>query len=71
MNPGSHDAHHDAHDCVRDIADLLTWCRRLSDAGPDNADPAELAAYQQAKGELLARLTGAAQITHLPDGQTP
>jgi hypothetical protein len=62
------DNSHDTHDCVRDIADLLTWCRRLSDAGPGNADPTELAAYQQAKSELLARLTGAAQITHPTDG---
>jgi hypothetical protein len=59
---------HESRDCVRDIADLLAWCRRLTDQGPGNAAPAELAAYQQAKHELLARLTGATQITHTPDG---
>lgn len=59
---------HDAFGCVRDIADLLAWCRRLTEQGPGNADPAELAAYQQAKHHLLARLTGATQITHTPTG---
>ncbi|MFG1711305.1 hypothetical protein ACFLIM_49980 [Nonomuraea sp. M3C6] len=50
-------ATHDAPACVREIANLLAWCRRLSERGPGNADPAELAAYQQAKHQLLARLT--------------
>lgn len=30
---------HDTHDCVRDIADLLAWCRRLTEHGASNADP--------------------------------
>ena len=42
------------------ITDLLAWARRLSDAGR-HADPAERAAYQAAKTQLLARLTGQPQ----------
>jgi hypothetical protein len=55
----SHESHesHDARACVRDIADLLAWCRRLTEQRAGNADPAEVAAYQQAKRQLLARLT--------------
>ena len=37
------------------IADLLAWARRLSDARHRH-DSAERAAYQTAKTELLARL---------------
>lgn len=39
-----------------EIAELLTWCRRLSVAGPDD-EPAERAAYLGAKADLLARIT--------------
>jgi hypothetical protein len=39
-----------------EIADLTTWMRRLSQAGISQADPADLAAFHQAKQALLARL---------------
>ncbi len=42
-----------------EISGLLTWMRRLSDAGVSRADPAELAAFQHAKQALLARIAGA------------
>jgi hypothetical protein len=58
--PGLGDVH-DAMSCVREIADLTAWCRRLTQAGPGTAHPAELAAYQQAKRDLLARLTDTEQ----------
>jgi len=38
------------------IADLLTWARRLTEAG-HTADHADRAAYQAAKADLLARIT--------------
>lgn len=41
---------------MTEIADLLAWTRRLGDH-PRTADPAERAAYQQAKTDLLARLS--------------
>ena len=37
------------------IADLLAWARRLSDTR-HQADPAERAAYQAAKTDLLTRI---------------
>jgi hypothetical protein len=37
------------------IADLLAWARRLTEAGA-NADPAERAAYHRAKADLLTHL---------------
>lgn len=40
---------------VRDIANLLAWARRLSEAGPA-AEPREKAAYLAAKADLLARI---------------
>ncbi|MFC0530402.1 hypothetical protein [Phytohabitans kaempferiae] len=40
------------------IAELLAWARRLTEAGT-NADPAEKAAYHRAKADLLTRLTNA------------
>ena len=39
-----------------EIADLLAWARRLTEAGR-HADPAEHAAYQAANTDLLARIT--------------
>lgn len=40
------------------IAELLAWARRLTEAGA-NADPAQRAAYHHIKADLLARLTSA------------
>jgi hypothetical protein len=40
---------------TREVAQLLAWLRRLSAAGPA-ADPAEVAAYQATKADLLARI---------------
>jgi hypothetical protein len=44
------------HNDIREIAELLAWCRRLTDIGPD-ADPGERTAYLTAKTELLTRIT--------------
>jgi hypothetical protein len=41
-----------------EISGLITWMRRLSDAGASRADPAELAAFRHAKQALLARIAG-------------
>jgi hypothetical protein len=41
-----------------EIANLLSWARRLSTAGA-SADPAQRAAYLAAKANLLARITDA------------
>jgi len=41
-----------------EISGLITWMRRLPDAGASRADPAELAAFQHAKQALLARIAG-------------
>lgn len=41
---------------IPEISALITWMRRLSDAGVHRADPAELAAFQHAKRDLLTRL---------------
>jgi hypothetical protein len=38
-----------------EIADLLAWCTRLHRAGTA-AGPAEIAAYQAAKADLLQRI---------------
>jgi hypothetical protein len=35
---------------------FIAWMRRLSDAGIRNASPAELAAFQNAKKNLIARI---------------
>jgi hypothetical protein len=40
----------------REIAELLAWARRLTQAGP-GVDPAERAAYLAAKTDVLARIT--------------
>jgi hypothetical protein len=39
-----------------EVSALIAWMRRLSDAGIHQADPAELAAFQHAKKDLLARI---------------
>lgn len=39
-----------------EVSSLIAWMRRLADAGVGQADPAELAAFQQAKKDLLARI---------------
>jgi hypothetical protein len=41
---------------AREISALIAWMRRLSDTGPHRAGPAELAAFQHAKRDLLARI---------------
>jgi hypothetical protein len=48
-----------------EISALITWMRRLSDAGAHRASPAELAAFQHAKKDLLARI----QSSHGHDDQ--
>lgn len=40
-----------------EISEVIAWARRLSDLGPGNIPAAELAAYQAAKHDLLARLS--------------
>jgi hypothetical protein len=39
-----------------EISELIAWARRLSDAGITDIPAAELAAYQAAKHNLLARI---------------
>lgn len=39
-----------------EISALIAWMRELSGAGASLADPAELAAFHQAKKDLLARI---------------
>jgi hypothetical protein len=41
---------------VSEISALIAWMRRLSDAGLHRAGPAELAAFQHAKKNLLTRI---------------
>jgi hypothetical protein len=41
---------------TQEISSLITWMRRLSDAGISRADPAELTAFRHAKAGLLARI---------------
>ena len=41
---------------LAEVSALIAWMRRLSDAGVHRADPAELAAFQDAKKDLLARI---------------
>lgn len=48
---------------ARDISELLAWARRLSDAGPGNVTATEMAAYQTAKHDLIARITCQNQTT--------
>lgn len=39
-----------------EVSALIAWMRRLSEAGVRQADPAELAAFQEAKKDLIARI---------------
>lgn len=39
-----------------EVSAFIAWMRRLSDAGIRNASPAELAAFQNAKKNLIARI---------------
>ena len=48
-----------------EVSALIAWMRRLSDAGARQADPAELAAFQNAKNDLLARI----ERSHAPGDQ--
>jgi hypothetical protein len=41
---------------TQEISRLITWMRRLSDAGISRADPAELAAFRHPRQELPARI---------------
>lgn len=41
---------------LREISELIAWARRLSNAGIAGVPAAELAAYQAAKHDLLARI---------------
>ena len=45
-----------AQPAASEVSALIAWMRRLSDAGASRADPAELAAFQDAKKDLLARI---------------
>jgi hypothetical protein len=56
------------HARPQEISHLIAWMRRLSDAGIHRADPAELAAFRQAKQALLARI-GHHDRTQAPAGQ--
>jgi hypothetical protein len=44
-----------------EISHLITWMRRLPDAGASRAGPAELAAFHHAKQALPARIAGHSQ----------
>jgi hypothetical protein len=46
-----------------EVSALIAWMRRLSDGGVHRADPAELAAFQEAKKDLIARIGH----SHAPD----
>jgi hypothetical protein len=45
-----------AQPAASEVSALIAWMRRLSDAGASHADPAELAAFQNAKKDLIARI---------------
>lgn len=51
------------------IADLLAWARRLTEAG-HRGDQADRAAYQAAKADLLARIA-AGQPHHITVEEQP
>jgi hypothetical protein len=53
---------------LTEIADLLAWARRLTQARPATTLPAELAAYQACKADLLERITD--QTRTQTDAQT-
>jgi hypothetical protein len=48
-----------------EVSALIAWMRRLSGAGVRQAGPAELAAFQNAKKDLIARI----QASHGHDDQ--
>jgi hypothetical protein len=54
---------------ISEISALITWMRRLSDAGVHRAGPAELAAFQHAKRDLLTRLERHAPAPAAPHDQ--
>jgi hypothetical protein len=54
---------------VSEISALIAWMRRLSDAGVDQADPAELAAFQHVKQDLLTRLERGGRTPQAPHDQ--
>ena len=54
-----------AQPAASEVSALIAWMRRLSDAGISHAGPAELAAFQDATKDLLAR----SQASHAPDNQ--
>ena len=54
-----------------EISALLTWLRRLSQAGIRQASPAELAAFQSAKAGLLARIPATATPPATTSQETP
>jgi hypothetical protein len=41
---------------INEIAQFTAWARRLSAAGPDATDEAELAAFHITKAQLFARI---------------
>ena len=45
-----------ARPAAAEVSALIAWMRRLSDAGISHAGPAELAAFQNAKKDLIARI---------------
>ena len=45
-----------ARPAAAEVSALIAWMRRLSDAGISHADPAELAAFQNAKKDLITRI---------------
>lgn len=45
-----------AQPAASEVSALIAWMRRLSDAGISHAGPAELAAFQNAKKDLIARI---------------
>jgi len=52
-----------------EVSALIAWIRRLSDAGVQRADPAELAAFHRAKQDLLARIQHRDHAPATPDDQ--
>jgi hypothetical protein len=53
---------------LAEVSALIAWMRRLSDAGP-RRDPADLAAFQDAKKNLLSRIE-AARAPREEEGQS-
>ena len=48
--------HHTGPPAASEVSALIAWMRRLSGTGLHQASPAELAAFQHAKQDLLARI---------------